>query len=116
MPFGWCTITTVVFDPNPEMADLRCRDIIKDLSAMGIVARLEDANAPEAIMSSWPGDGWSNVRRPMITAGNFAELFLPVEHWPGTPFIDSPFFERNTPQVPLKQQLKRLLACSMSCH
>ncbi len=67
---------------------------------MGIVARLEDANAPEAIMSSWPGDGWSNVRRPMITAGNFAELVLPVEHWPGTPFIDSPFFERNTP-VPL---------------
>ncbi len=51
-------------------------------------------------MSSWPGDGWSNVRRPMITAGNFAELVLPVEHWPGTPFIDSPFFERNTP-VPL---------------
>jgi type IV secretion system protein VirB4 len=100
MPFGWCTITAVVFDQNPEMAELRCRDIIKDLSAIGIVARLEDANAPEAIMSSWPGDGGSNVRRPMITAGNFAELVLPVEHWPGTPFIDSPFFERNTP-VPL---------------
>ena len=100
MPFGWCTITVIVFDPNPELAELRCRDLIKDLSTMGIVARLEDANAPEAIMGSWPGDGWSNVRRPMITAGNFAELILPVEHWPGTPFIDSPFFERNTP-VPL---------------
>ena len=100
MPFGWCTITAVIFDPNPELASLRARDLVKDLSALGIGARTEDANAAEAIMGTWPGDGWSNVRRPMITAGNFAELMLPVEHWPGTPFIDSPFYEKETP-VPL---------------
>jgi type IV secretory pathway VirB4 component len=100
MPFGWCTITVVIIDPNPEMASLRARDLVKDLAALGITARIEDANAAEAIMGTWPGDGWSNVRRPMITAGNFAELVLPVEHWPGTPFIDSPFFEDETP-VPL---------------
>src|SRR6266851_3410326 len=78
MPFGWCTITAVIFDPNPELASLRARDLVKDLSAVGIGARIEDANAAEAIMGTWPGDGWSNVRRPMITAGNFAELMLPV--------------------------------------
>ena len=100
MPFGWCTIVIIVWDANAELAELRRRDIYKDLSALGIVARLEDANAAEAIMSSWPGDGWSNVRRPIITAGNFAELILPVEHWPGTPFIDSSFFPPHTP-VPL---------------
>jgi type IV secretory pathway VirB4 component len=70
------------------------------LSAIGLIARVEDANAVEAAQGTWPGDGWSNVRRPMITAGNFAELTLPVEHWPGTPFVDSPFYEPNTP-VPL---------------
>jgi len=100
MPFGWCTITALIFDPDPELASLRGRDLIKDLNAIGASARIEDANAAEAIMGTWPGDGWSNVRRPMITAGNFADLVLPVEHWLGTPYIDSPFFEKETP-VPL---------------
>jgi type IV secretion system protein VirB4 len=100
MPFGWCTITAVILDPNSEMASLRARDLVKDLAALGITARVEDANAAEAIMGTWPGDGWSNVRRPMIAAGNFAELMLPVEHWAGTQFVDSPFFAKETP-VPL---------------
>ena len=100
LPFGWCTITAIVKDTDPDRAYLRARDLIKDLNAIGLGARVEDANAAEAIMGSWPGDGWSNVRRPLINAGNFADLILPVEHWPGTPAIDSPFFDKGTP-VPL---------------
>jgi type IV secretion system protein TrbE len=100
MPFGWCTITAVVKDTDPERATARARGLVKDLSAIGLMARVEDANAVEAAQGAWPGDGWSNVRRPMLTAGNFAELILPVEHWPGTQFVDSPFYEKETP-VPL---------------
>jgi type IV secretion system protein TrbE len=100
MPFGWSTITAVVKDTDPERATARARGLVKDLSAIGLTARVEDANAVEAAQGTWPGDGWSNVRRPMITAGNFAELTLPVEHWPGTQFVDSPFYEKGTP-VPL---------------
>ena len=100
MPFGWCTITAVIKDTDPERANARARAVVKDLSAMGLTARGEDANAVEAVQGTWPGDGWSNVRRPLVTAGNFAELTLPVEHWPGTPFVDSPFYEKDT-QVPL---------------
>jgi type IV secretory pathway VirB4 component/type IV secretory pathway TrbD component len=96
MPFGWCTITAVVKDTDPERATARARALVKDLSAMGLTARVEDANAVEAAQGTWPGDGWSNVRRPLVTAGNFAELTLPVEHWPGTPFVDSPFYEKDT--------------------
>jgi type IV secretion system protein TrbE len=100
IPFGWATITAVIKDTDSERATARARGLVKDLSAIGLIARVEDANAVEAAQGTWPGDGWSNVRRPMITAGNFAELTLPVEHWPGTPFVDSPFYEPNTP-VPL---------------
>jgi len=73
---------------------------VKDLSAVGIPARVEDANADEAAVSTWPGEGVANVRRPLVNAANWAELTLPVEHWPGTQFVDSPFYEPNTP-VPL---------------
>jgi type IV secretion system protein TrbE len=100
MPFGLCTITGVVKDFDPERATGRARGHIKELSGLGLFARLEDANATEAVQGTFPGDGWSNVRRPMLSAGNFAELILPVEHWPGTPTIDSPFYAKDTP-VPL---------------
>jgi type IV secretion system protein TrbE len=100
MPFGWVTITAVIKDTDPVRATMRARALVKDLSALGLIARLEDANAVEAIQGTWPGDGWSNVRRPLLTAGNFAELILPAEHWSGTPTIDSPFFPPDTP-VPL---------------
>jgi len=100
MPFGWGTITAEIKDTDPERATMRGRTMVKDLSAIGVTARLEDANAAEASQGGWPGNGWSNVRRPLITAGNFAEMILPVEHWPGTPAIDSPFYPPDTP-VPL---------------
>ncbi|HVN90977.1 MAG TPA: hypothetical protein VMT61_14270 [Candidatus Binataceae bacterium] len=100
LPFGWCTITAIIYDTDADRATLRARDLVKDCYALGLPARLEDANAAEAIMGAWPGNGWSNVRRPIISAGNFADLILPVTPWPGTPSIDSPFYAKGT-SVPL---------------
>jgi type IV secretion system protein TrbE len=100
MPFGWLTVTAIIWDADPDRATMRARDLVKDCGALGLLARIEDANAIEAILGTWPGQGWSNVRRPMMTAANFAELILPVQHWPGTPFIESPLFAHDTP-VPL---------------
>lgn len=92
LQFGWCTIVITVVDSDPELATFRARQVLKDLSALGFNARIEDANASEAIFGSWPGDGWHNIRRPMISSRNWAELALPVEYYVGTPNIDSPFF------------------------
>ena len=100
MTFGWCTITANFIDTDAERAYSRQRQTVKDLNAIGIGARIEDANATAAILGSWPGNGIDNVRRPLISAGNFADLILPVEHWPGTPTIDSTFYAKGTP-VPL---------------
>ena len=64
MPFGWGTIIAEIKDYESELATMRARALVKDLSAIGVTARLEDANAVEAIQGGWPGNGWSNVRRP----------------------------------------------------
>jgi type IV secretion system protein VirB4 len=100
MSFGWVTITAVIRDPDPERADLRVRDLQKDCHALGIMARIEDMNAVEAIEGTRPANGSSNIRRPLMTGANFADLVLPVDHWPGLPYMDSPAFPDNTP-VPL---------------
>jgi len=98
--FGLLTITVLIWDTDPDRATMRARDMVKDLAALGLLARIEDANAVEAIMGTWPGNAWNNVRRPMMTLINFAEMILPVEHWKGTPTIDSPLFPVDTP-VPI---------------
>jgi type IV secretion system protein VirB4 len=49
------------------------------------------------VVGSIPGNGWDNIRKPMINAGNFAEMVMPVEHWQGTEHIDSRFFPKGTP-------------------
>jgi type IV secretion system protein TrbE len=100
MPFGWGTITANFIDTDPERAYSRLRQAVKDLNAIGCGARIEDANATAAVFGSQPGNGVDNVRRPLISAGNFGDFVLPVEHWPGTPTIDSPFYAKGTP-VPL---------------
>jgi type IV secretion system protein TrbE len=75
--YGWCTATIIVRDEDPNRAEMRVRAILNACHAMGIMARAEDFHALEAVQGSWPGNGWSNKRRPMVTADNFADLILP---------------------------------------
>lgn len=77
MTFGWATITAVVYDHDADRADLRARDLVRDCHSIGIMARIEDLNAAEAIEATWPANGMSNVRRPLITGANFADLIPP---------------------------------------
>jgi len=98
--YGWCTITAIVRGPDKDEVNSRARQVAKDLATAGYASRIEDANAVEAVKGSWAGQGSSNVRRPLISGDNFAELTMPVEHWEGTPHIDSTFYPKRTP-VPL---------------
>lgn len=97
MSFGWCSVVAVVRDEEGERAELRVRDLQRDCHALGIMARIEDLNAADAIESTWPANGTSNIRRPLISGANFADLVLPADHWPGLPYIDGPFFPERTP-------------------
>ena len=66
-PFGFCTVTAVVIDEDIQRANLRARTLVRSLRNSGLGARVEDANAVEAIKGTWPGVGWHNVRRPLLT-------------------------------------------------
>jgi type IV secretory pathway VirB4 component len=97
MPFGFCTITGIVIDEDADLAYSRQRQIVKDLSAIGVGARIEDANAAPAVIGSLPGNGTDNVRRPLVAASTFAEMILPVDQFLGSPTIESTFYPRGTP-------------------
>ena len=96
-PFGFLSLWVLIFDDYADRADLRRREFVRRLQNAGIGARAEDVNAVEDFKGSQPGNGWSDVTRPLVSGINFAHLALVSEPWPGTPTIDSPHFPPNTP-------------------
>ena len=81
--FGYLTMTISVLDATEEGAAARARAIEAALNAQGLVARIEDLNAVEAWLGSLPGEPYADVRRPMVSTLNLADL-LPVSAvWAG---------------------------------
>ncbi|WP_313045346.1 conjugal transfer protein TrbE [Brevundimonas sp.] len=81
--YGYLTLTVTVLDDTPSGAAARARAIEAALNSQGLVARVEDLNAVEAWLGSLPGEAYADVRRPLVSTLNLADL-LPVSAvWAG---------------------------------
>ncbi|KAK0358817.1 hypothetical protein LTR94_033851, partial [Friedmanniomyces endolithicus] len=75
--YGYVTLTASVLAPDEADADERARALERALNARGLVARVEDLNAVEAWLGAVPGEACADVRRPIVSTLNLADL-LPV--------------------------------------
>ncbi len=81
--FGYLTLTVTLMDPDPAAADQKARLAAAALNAQGLIAKVEDLNAVEAWLGSLPGEPYADVRRPLVSSLNLADL-LPVSAvWAG---------------------------------
>jgi len=81
--FGYLTLTVTVLDASEAGAAAKARAIEAALNAQGLLARIEDLNAVEAWLGSLPGEPYADVRRPLVSTLNLADL-LPVSAvWAG---------------------------------
>ena len=81
--FGYLTLTVTVLDATEVGAAAKARAIEAALNAQGLLARIEDLNAVEAWLGSLPGEPYADVRRPLVSTLNLADL-LPVSAvWAG---------------------------------
>ncbi|MBU2116582.1 MAG: conjugal transfer protein TrbE, partial [Alphaproteobacteria bacterium] len=81
--YGYLTLTVTVMDPDAKVAASKARAIEATLNAQGLVAREETLNAVEAWLGSLPGEPYADVRRPLVSTLNLADL-LPVSAvWAG---------------------------------
>ncbi len=81
--FGYLTLTVTVLDESEEGASAKARAVEAALNAQGLTARIEDLNAVEAWLGSLPGEPYADVRRPLVSTLNLADL-LPVSAvWAG---------------------------------
>jgi type IV secretion system protein TrbE len=110
-PFGRVTITAVVRDRDPDVATVQANALIEachNNPGGPVMARLEDINAAEAVMSSWQGhiilderEHVANQRKILVTGYNFADAVLPATYYPGERYIQSELFppQTHTPLV-----------------
>jgi type IV secretion system protein TrbE len=81
--YGYLTLTVSVLDADERAAEAKARAVEAALNAQGLVARVEDLNAVEAWLGAVPGEPYSDVRRPLVSTLNLADI-LPVSAvWAG---------------------------------
>src|SRR6266550_12793 len=93
------TQVAIVMDPDPARADLVAGEILKVLTDAGFSGRIETVNALEAYLGSLPGHGYPNLRRPLLSTRNIADLLPVTSVWPGLATNPSPFFPPQSPPL-----------------
>jgi type IV secretion system protein VirB4 len=82
----------------PELEE-RAREIIKVFEFRGFPARAEKHNGMEAFIGSLPGHGYENVRRPMISSLNYADIIPTTTDWTGEEYCPSGHFPPKSPAL-----------------
>jgi type IV secretion/conjugal transfer VirB4 family ATPase len=97
----FCLYTPLVLvaDADPARADHQAGEVVKALNDRGFAARIEDVNAVEAFHGSLPGHGYANLRRPIVSTRNLADLLPATSVWPGLRNNPSPLFPRESPAL-----------------
>jgi type IV secretion system protein VirB4 len=83
--FGYLTLTVALTDPDPGRCAEMARAVEALLNGRGLVARVEDLNAVEAWLGSLPGEAYADVRRPLVSTFNLADLLPAPAVWAGPP-------------------------------
>ena len=97
--FGYHTGVVLVMEEEAERADAAATEVVKALRARGFTARIEDVNALEAYLGSLPGHGYPNLRRPLLSTPNVADLLPTTSVWPGHATCPSPYFPEGSPAL-----------------
>ncbi|MDQ6633828.1 MAG: DUF87 domain-containing protein [Gemmatimonadota bacterium] len=97
--FCFYTQTVIVTNPDAERATTVAREILKALTDAGFTSRIETVNALDAYLGSLPGHGYPNLRRPLLSTRNIADLLPVTSVWPGLASNPSSFFPPKSPPL-----------------
>lgn len=97
--FGYATQVVVVAHESAALADANARAVLGALHDHGVTARIETVNALDAFFGTLPGHGTPNVRRPLLTTANIADLWPVTSVWPGLAENPSRLFPPHSPPL-----------------
>jgi type IV secretion system protein VirB4 len=97
--FGYFTSVIVLTDEDATVVDQQAREVLKLLFNLGFDARVEDINAVEAFIGTHPGNGYANIRKPLVHTRTVADLLPLTSVWAGEPTNPCPFYPPNSPPL-----------------
>ncbi|HEX8849117.1 MAG TPA: DUF87 domain-containing protein [Gemmatimonadaceae bacterium] len=97
--FCFYTQAVIVADADTTRASYVAGEILKALNDAGFTGRIETVNALDAYLGSLPGHGYPNLRRPLISTRNIADLLPVTSVWPGLAHNPSSFFPPKSPPL-----------------
>ncbi|MBR4607716.1 MAG: conjugal transfer protein TrbE [Lachnospiraceae bacterium] len=96
---GYYTSVLVVMHPDRRHLEAACQKLQKAIFNLGFSARIESVNCLEAWLGSLPGHGHENVRRPLVSTLNFADLVPSSSIWTGENQAPCPFYPPGSPPL-----------------
>ncbi|MGH7616917.1 MAG: hypothetical protein ACREPM_06785, partial [Gemmatimonadaceae bacterium] len=97
--FCYTTQTAVIMNEDAGAAADSAVELLKTFADAGFTGRVETVNALDAYLGSLPGHGYPNLRRPLMSTRNVADLLPLTSVWPGVSHNPSPFFPANSPPL-----------------
>ena len=93
------TWTLVVSDPDPDAADEKARQLAERFSAKGFPTAIETLNATAAFLGSLPAHGRHNLRLPLVSLRNIADLLGTTSPHLGAPSCPSALYPPDSPPI-----------------
>lgn len=93
---GYLTSCIVLMHENQEQLQDWARELRRNIQTLGFGCRVETINALEAWLGTHPGNGYANLRRPMVNTLNLADLLPLASVWTGSPVCPCPFYPSNS--------------------
>ena len=96
---GYITSTIILMDTDVNVLQDNARELRREIQTQGFSCRIESINALEAWLGSLPGNGYANVRRPLLTSLNLADILPLQSTWTGNPVCPCPFYPPDSPPL-----------------
>lgn len=96
---GYLSSCIVMMHENQEQLQEWAREMRRTIQTLGFGCRIESINALEAWLGTHPGNGYANLRRPLITTMNLADLLPLSSVWTGEPVCPCPFYPLDSPPL-----------------
>jgi type IV secretion system protein VirB4 len=97
--FCYVTPKVMITEDTAAAADEHAQLVFKFCQNMGFDPRIETINAAEAWLASLPGQGWYDVRRPLVNTQNLADILPLTSIWPGLATNPCAYYPRETPAL-----------------
>ena len=96
---GYYTSVVVIMDEERDRLEEAARQVEKTINRLGFAARIETINTLDAFLGSLPGHGVENVRRPLISTMNLADLLPTSTIWTGSAEAPCPMYPPFSPAL-----------------